>query len=97
MALSDVKGTNPLRARVESQLRFVKRPENSPVNIVLNEKSYPLGQYDIGDLVRVRVKDHVIDYNELRRVVRISVAVHNTGRELTTVQTETPREEDTSA
>lgn len=97
MALSDVKGTNPLKARIEEQLRFVKLPENAPINITLDERGYPLGQYDIGDIVRFIIKDNVIDYNELRRVVRIIVNLHETGRELTTVQTNAPRDEDTAA
>jgi len=94
IAFTDVKGINVLKVRVDEELRFVKDPENSPINLKLSEKAYPLGQYDIGDIVSVVIKDNVIDYNAPRRIVRISVAVHNTGRELTTITTNPPRESD---
>lgn len=94
MAFSDVKTSNPLQSRVEDQLRFVKDPENSPLDMVLDETGYPLGQYDVGDIVWVKIKDNVINYNEPRRIVRITVNLHNTGRELSTVTTNKPRDED---
>jgi hypothetical protein len=93
-AFADVKDKNALNARIAEQLRLTSRPESSPHNFLLNEKAYPLGQYDIGDIVTGKVRDGAIDYKEVRRIAGITVNVHNTGRELVTVQTNVPRPED---
>lgn len=93
-AYADVKDMNFLKTRASESLQFTKTPDDSPINVILNEKAYPLGLYDIGDIVTVKVKDHVINYNQPRRIVGISVDLHNTGRELTTVQTNRPRDKD---
>lgn len=93
-AYADVKSLNFLQSRVREELRFIKDPTVTPVSVVLNEKSYPLGQYSIGDIVTVKIKDHNIDYEQPRRIVGITVQVHDTGRELITVQTNQPRPED---
>lgn len=93
-AFGDVKDSNFLKTRINENLRFTKTPDSSPINVLLNEKGYPLGQYDIGDTVNIRIKDNVIDINERRRIVGITVNLHNTGRELVTVQTNKLRDED---
>ena len=93
-AYADVKDNNFLRTRINNDLRYTKTPDDAPLNLLLNEKGYPLGQYDIGDIVSVVIKDNIIDINSRRRVVGITVNVHNTGRELTTVQTNKARDED---
>lgn len=91
---ADVKDNNALSARLAEQLRLVSRPESSPHNFLLNENAYPLGQYDIGDLITAKVKDGAIDYKEVRRIAGITVNLHNTGREMITVQTNAPRPQD---
>lgn len=91
-SFTDVKSNNILRARLTEELKFIKTPDDSIVNLVLNENSYPLGQYGLGDIVTVRIKDHVIDFFQPRRIVGITVNLHNTGREMITVQTNKPRE-----
>lgn len=96
-AYADVKDSNFLRTRITQDLRFTKTPDESPINLLLDERGYPLGQYDIGDIVTVVIKDNVIQVNTRRRVVGITVNLHNTGRELTTVQTNRPRDEDLGA
>lgn len=93
-AYADVKDNNFLRTRLVQDLQYTKTPDNAPINILLNENGYPLGQYDIGDIVTVKVKDNVINYQQQRRVVGITVNLHNTGRELVTVQTNRPRDAD---
>lgn len=93
-AFADVKDKNALNARLAEQLRLVSRPEASPHNFLLNENSYPLGQYDIGDLITAKVKDGAIDYSQVRRIAGVTVNLHNTGREMVTVQTNAPRPED---
>lgn len=93
-AFTDVKDSNFLRSRTNEELQFTKTFNDSPVNILLNEKSYPLGQYDIGDIVTVNIKDNIIDYSQPRRIVGITVNVHNTGREIITIQTNAPRAKD---
>lgn len=93
-AFSDVKDLNFLKTRMAEQLQFTKTPEDSPVNLMLDERGYPLGRYGIGDIVNVRIKDHIIDYRSPRRVVGITVTLHNTGREIIVVQTNQPRSKD---
>lgn len=95
-AYSDVKDINFLKTRMAEELQFTKTPEDTPINILLNEKAYPLGQFSLGDIITVKIKDNVIDFNAPRRVVGITVTVHNTGRELVTIQTNKPRNEDLS-
>lgn len=94
VAFKDVKDKNFLSQRIKEDLFFVKDPDSGPVNILLDERAYPLGQYDIGDIVTVKIKDNVINYQNRRRIVGITVNLHDTGRELTTVQLNTPRPED---
>lgn len=93
-AFNDVKDTNMLKTRLSEELSYITTPEVSPINIHLDEKGYPLGQYGIGDIVTVKVKDHVIDYEAPRRIVGITVTVHNTGREITVLQTNKPKDSD---
>ena len=93
---SDVKDLNFLKTRMTEELQFTKTPEDAPINVLLNEKAYPFGQYNLGDIVVVKVKDNIIDYNQPRRIVGITVNLHDTGRELITVQTNKPRDTDLS-
>lgn len=92
---TDVKNKNALNARLAKEMRFLKNPEEAPINLVLSEKAYPLGQFDVGDLVTVRIKDKTIDFTGTRRVAGYTVTMHNTGRELIAVQTNVPNPEDT--
>jgi hypothetical protein len=89
-AYTDVKNKSTLRQRIKEELRLVSKPDAAPINLVLNEKGYPLGQYDIGDVVKVKIKDHNIDFNDWRRIVGVTVSLHNTGRELVVIQTNKP-------
>jgi hypothetical protein len=96
VAYADVKDLNILKSRINEELQFLKSPDDSPVNVLLNEKAYPLGQFNIGDIVTVKIKDSIIDYNQPRRIVGITVTLHNTGREMIVTQTNKPREKDLS-
>ncbi len=87
----DVKEPNPLRVRLAEELRFVSRPDTA-INIVLSEKAYPLGKWDIGDTATILIEDNPININEERRITGYSVQVHNTMREVTTVETNRDRE-----
>lgn len=93
-AFADVKDKNGLNSRLMEQLRLTSRPDSAPLNFLLDENGYPLGRYDVGDIVTGVIKDGAIDYKGPRRVAGITVNLHNTGRELTTVQTNRPRDED---
>lgn len=86
-AYTDVKDQATLNARIQAEIPLISAPDNSPVSVVLNEKGYPLGQYDVGDIVNINIQNRSIDFTDSRRVVGYSVSVHNTGREITTVQT----------
>jgi len=89
-AYSDVKSKNMLAARLNEESCLVSDPEESPINVVLDEKGYPLGQYDLGDMVWMDIEDGIISYRKERRIVGFTVNVHDTGRELTTIQTNNP-------
>jgi len=89
-AFNDVKSKNPLEARLNEELRLTSDPEESPINIILDEKAYPLGQYGLGDIIWVKIKDHIIDFQKERRIVGMTVTLHNTGRELVAIQTNKP-------
>lgn len=86
-AFADVKNKNILTSRMTEELRLIANPEESPINITLDEKAYPLGQFNLGDIVWVRIEDNVIDFQKERRIVGYTVNLHNTGRELITIQT----------
>lgn len=91
-AYTDVKDKNALRSRIVEELPFLATPDNV-ISAVLNEKAYPLGQYDIGDTVTYKIKDGIIDVNQRRRIVGITVDLHQTGTELVTQNTNKPRED----
>jgi hypothetical protein len=93
-AFADVKDKNGLNSRLAEQLRLTGRPDAAPLNFLLNEKSYPLGRFDLGDIVTGRIIDGAINYKAPRRIAGYTVSLHNTGRELVTVQTNRPRDED---
>lgn len=89
-AYTDVKNQNLLDSRMANEIRLTVDPDESPITIVLDENAYPINQFNLGDILWVKVKDHVINYEKERRVVGWTVNVHNTGRELTYVQTNQP-------
>jgi hypothetical protein len=89
-AYSDVKGAGILASRSKAELPLVDTPDESNITIYLNEKSYPLGMYGVGDLVTIKIKDTGIDLTQIRRIVGITVNQHNTGRETIAVQTNRP-------
>lgn len=89
-AFVDVKDQNFLKTRVNRTLNLLKTPDVSALSVVVDERGFPLGQYDIGDIVGVKIKDHVIDFDQAMRIVGITVNLHETGRELTTLQMNQP-------
>lgn len=90
-AYIDVKNTNALRSRLIEELRLTSKPD-SELHVTLNDKAYPLGQYGLGDIVRIKVKDRIIDVDQLRRVVGIDVYVDGTGQETVRLITNKPKE-----
>ena len=91
-AFSDVKNLNTLRSRLNEQLRLVSKPDTE-LAIELNQRAYPLGQYGLGDTVRVRIVNNIINFDQQRRIVKIMVDVTNTGREKIKLVTNYPRPE----
>lgn len=91
-AYADVKSKNLLIARLREEGSQISTPD-SEMNIVLNERAYPLGVYRVGDIITVQIKHHIIDVKQARRVVGIDVKVHNTGKERIRVYTNKPRPE----
>lgn len=91
-AYADVKSQSILNARAAAELPLVATPDETNAIVYLNERGYPLGQYDIGDLVTIKVKNKGIDFNQIRRIVGITVLEHETGRLTTAVQTNQPRD-----
>lgn len=89
-AYADVKDQATLNARIQAELPLVSNPSDSPAMMVLNQQAYPLGFYDIGDIVNVNINHIFLTYAATKRVVGISVSLDDTGSELTTVQLNTP-------
>lgn len=86
-AYSDVKDQATLNARILAEIPLISTPDQAAVSVTLSEKAYPLGLYDVGDIVNISITNKTISFNDQRRVVGITVNLHNTGREITTVQT----------
>lgn len=89
-AYSDIKDQGTLDARIQAEMPLVSTADASADTFVLSERAYPLGVYDIGDIITAKINHISITYNEVKRIVGISVSVNGTGRELTTVQLNTP-------
>lgn len=89
-AFSDVKSQSILDARIQAELPLISTPDETNAIVVLNEKGYPLGQYDVGDIVNIQVENKGVDFNDVRRIVGITVVLNGTGREVTTVQSNRP-------
>lgn len=96
-AFSDVINNNILRARLKEELGLLKTPDSAPINITLDDKTWPIGTWGVGDIINVKVKDGIIDFNGPRRIVGITTTVHNTGKELAYVQTNKPRDDQLGA
>jgi hypothetical protein len=96
-AYSDVKDKNSLNSRLQEELRLISQPEESPINIMLDGTAYDQVANEIGSIVTVRIQQGIIDYNKPRRIVGITVTVHNTGREVITLQTNRPKDDDLGA
>ena len=91
-AYADVKDKGILKARTAAELPIISTPDETNVIVILNETAaYPLGLWDIGDIVNIEIHNKGVDFVDTRRIVGATVSVHNTGREITTVQTNVPR------
>jgi hypothetical protein len=90
-AYSDVKDQGILNARTQAELPLISTPDETNAIIVLDGTSpFPLGQWDVGDIVTIAVTNNGINFNQIRRVVGYTVNVNSTGKETTTVQTNIP-------
>lgn len=90
-AYADVKDGGILNARVAAELPLVSTPDETNAIFTLNEKAaYPLGLWDIGDIIHCSVTNNGVSFEGDRRVVGASVSVNETGREITNVQTNVP-------
>jgi hypothetical protein len=96
-AFSDVINNNILRARLKEELGLLSTPDSAPINITLDDKTWPIGTWGVGDIINVKIKDNIIDFNGPRRIVGITTTVHNTGKELAYVQTNRPRDDQLGA
>jgi hypothetical protein len=90
-AYIDVKNINALRSRLTEELRLISKPD-AELHITLNDRAYPLGQYALGDLVRVKIKDSLVEVDQLRRVVGVEVKVDINGTESIRLITNKPKE-----
>lgn len=90
-AYIDVKNTNALTSRLQEELRNTSTPDGE-VHVILNDRAYPLGQYGLGDTITLRIKDHIIVLDSVRRIVGIDVKVHTTGKESIRLVTNPPKD-----
>lgn len=96
-AYTDMINVNILRSRLREELSFLRLPETAPVNVTLDDKTFSIGTWRVGDIVNVRIADNIIDFNAPRRIVGVTVTVHNTGKEIASVQTNKPRDNELEA
>lgn len=85
-AYIDIKDQATLNARIQAELPLVSSIEEGATTMTLDENGYAPGVFNIGDIVDWQVTHTAVQYQQPRRIVGISVTVHNTGREMTTVQ-----------
>lgn len=90
-AYIDVKNKNALRSRLTEELRLISVPD-SELQLTLNDRAYPLGQIGVGDIVRVTIDDHVVSFDQQRRIVGINVSVSNNGSDKIVLMTNKPKE-----
>lgn len=91
-AYADIKDQSILKARTVAELPLVSTPDETNAVVVLNETAaYPLGLWDIGDIVNISVSNNGVSFNQVRRIVGVTVRVNGTGREITTVQSNIPQ------
>jgi len=91
-AYADVKDKGILKARTAAELPLVGTPDETNVVVVLNqEAAFPIGIWDVGDIVNINIQNKGVNFVDTRRVVGVSVQVHNTGKETTIVQTNKPQ------
>lgn len=89
-AYTDIKDQATLNARTAAELPLISTPDSSANTFVVSEKAFPIGVWDVGDIVNTKVDHVAIQFEEVARVVGYTVALNSTGRELTTVQTNKP-------
>lgn len=88
---TDIKDQATLNARVAAELPFISTPDGSADSMTVDETAYPLGLYDVGDIVSFKVKNAMVNTSGIRRIVGLTVNLHDTGRELTTLQFNVPQ------
>jgi len=90
-AYADVKDKGILKARTTAELPLIATPDETNVVLILNQDAaYPIGMWDVGDIVSINIQNKGVSFVDTRRIVGASVQVHNTGRETTVVQTNQP-------
>jgi predicted ester cyclase len=89
-AYSDVKSQSTLNARANAELPLVSTADETNAIVYLNENGYPLGQYDVGDIVTIKVQNLGVNFNSIRRIVGYTVMLNETGRESIALQTNVP-------
>lgn len=89
-AYSDIKSQGLLQLRGNAELPLIATADETNAIVFLNENGYPLGQYDIGDIVTIQVENKGVDFNQVRRIVGITVMENETGRERIAIQSNIP-------
>lgn len=90
-AFIDIKNVNALKSRLSEQLRNVSTPDGE-IQVLLNDRAYPIGQWGLGDTVTLRIRDNINNLDSIRRIVAYSVKVHTTGKESVQLITNPPKE-----
>lgn len=90
-AYADVKDQGILNARAQAELPLVSTPDETNAIVVLDGTSaFPLGQWDVGDIVTIAVTNNGVAFKQIRRIVGYTVSVNDTGKETTTIQSNIP-------
>lgn len=89
-AFSDVKDNNTLVTRLQQELVYTSNPA-SEIHIWLNSQAPPLGQYGVGDIVTVKIKQGIYAVDAPRKIVAIFARIHLSGKESIRIVTNQPR------
>lgn len=91
-AYKDIKDKNALNTRIGESLRYSNTPEGD-ISILLNDSAYPLGTWDVGDQVTIKVGLGAISYLKEKRIVGYDIKVNLNGKESIYLHTNDPRPE----
>lgn len=84
---ADIKNFSELASEANAELNIKNTPRYQPQVSVfqISDVDYPYGAFHVGDVVRIRGDYGYIDVDDLFRIISVTYAISNEGREAVTV------------